>query len=227
MPRAGFGQTERTADIRKPPMKEHLQAIATLFSLINPVVCAMMFLSLTASRSPAQRRSDAIRAVLTIAVVLVIAALIGSRILGVFGISLDVFSVAGGIVLSFIGFMMLTGSNMAVQPDTPTPDQAGAEAGVTLAPLILFAASPGTITGVITTAAVHSKSGLPMTALIGIGVVLAVTLGVLIAISQRPQSDQPKAPSLARDMVSRYMGLIVIAMGIQYALTGYKAFMAV
>jgi multiple antibiotic resistance protein len=31
---------------------------------------------------------------------------------------------------------------------------------------------------------------------------------------------------LAHDMVSRYMGLIVIAMGIQYALTGYKAFMA-
>jgi multiple antibiotic resistance protein len=207
-------------------MEHHLQAIATLFSLVNPMVCAMMFSGLTAGRTRQQRVSDATRAILTIAVVLVIAALAGARILKVFGIPLDVFSVAGGIVLAFIGFTMLTGSGSTARPDPASPTAGATATGATLASMILFAASPGTITGVITTAAVQSRDGVPLTALVGIGVVLAVTWALMLLVARRPQAADQAAPSLGHDMVSRYMGLIVIAMGLQYALTGYKAFMA-
>lgn len=206
-------------------MKDQLQAIATLFSLVNPMVCAMMFTGLTAGRSPAQRLSDATRAILIIAVVLVAAAFGGAGILKVFGIDLDVFSVAGGIVLSFIGFTMLAGSNSTTKPDPADTDPNPSAAGAMLAPLILFAASPGTITGVITTAAAHTGAGLPLTALVGIAVALTFTWILLLLVARRPQPAGKPAPGLARDMVGRYMGLIVIAMGIQYALTGYKSFM--
>lgn len=207
-------------------MEYHLQAIATLFSLVNPMVCAMMFTGLAAGRTKAQRVSDATRAILTIAVVLVIAALAGASILKVFGIPLDVFSVAGGIVLSFIGFTMLAGSKSADKPESTSRSADPSAGGATLAPLILFAASPGTITGVITTAAAHSRDGIPLTALVSIGAVLSVTWFLLLLVARGSQTTGKKAPSLAHDMVSRYMGLIVIAMGIQYALSGYKAFMA-
>jgi multiple antibiotic resistance protein len=205
-------------------MQDHLQAIVTLISLVNPMVCAMMFTGLTAGRTGAQRVSDATRAILTIAVVLIIAALAGARILDIFGIPLDVFSVAGGIVLSFIGFTMLSGSRSDNAPDTATQNPDPSAAGATLAPMILFAASPGTITGVITIAAVHSRRGIPLPALAGICVVLIITWVLLMLVARRPKN--PTRPSLAHDMVTRYMGLIVIAMGIKYALTGYKAFMA-
>lgn len=206
-------------------MQAHLQAIVTLFSLVNPMVCVMMFNDLTTGRTKQKRASDATRAVLTVAVVLVIAALVGARILGVFGISLDAFSVAGGIVLSFIGFTMLVGSkSVAPAPESSTANPSAA--GTTLAPMILFAASPGTITGVITTAAVHSGGGIPLPALVGIAVVVAVTWVLLLLAARGSQTTGRKAPSVTRDMMSRYMGLIVIAMGIQYALSGYKAFMA-
>jgi multiple antibiotic resistance protein len=207
-------------------MEDHLQAIATLFSLVNPMVCAMMFTGLTAGRTKPQRISDATRAILTIAVVLVVAALAGASILKIFGIRLDVFSVAGGIVLSFIGFRMLVGSGSTDKPGPASRTAGPSGAGATLAPMILFAASPGTITGVITTAASHSRDGVPLTALVGIGVVLAVTWALLLLVARGSKAAGTTAPSLAHDMVSRYMGLIVIAMGIQYALTGYKAFMA-
>lgn len=207
-------------------MEYHFQAIATLFSLVNPMVCAMMFTGLTAGQTKAQRVSDATRAILTIAVVMVTAALAGAQILRIFGIPLDVFSVAGGIVLSFIGFTMLAGSKSSDKPNPGSHSADPPAAGPTLAPLILFAASPGTITGVITTAAAHSRDGIPLTALVGTGVVLTVTWVLLLLVARRSHSAGQKAPSLAHDMVSRYMGLIVIAMGIQYALTGYKAFMA-
>ena len=207
-------------------MKEHLQSILTLLSLINPMVCAMMFTKLTVGRTRAQRVSDATRAMIIIGVVLVIAALAGARILGVFGVSLDVFSVAGGIVLAFIGFNMLVGSK---KTDTPPPDQhttGNVATDTTLAPMILFAASPGTITGVITIAASHSGTDIPTTALVGIAVVIVITWSLLLVVAWKSEDTKAKGTSLASDMVSRYMGLIVIAMGIQYALNGYKAFMA-
>lgn len=205
-------------------MKDHLQAILTLFSLVNPMVCAMMFTNLAAGRTGAQRVSDAIRVVAVVAVVLVIAAFAGSRLLGVFGISLDGFSVAGGIVLCFIGFRMLAGSGGQTEPGHPGDGDPNSAANY--APLILFAASPGTITGVITVAVAHTGTGFPTTALVGIAVVLTVTLALLLLIARSSKPGQSKRPGLARDMIGRYMGLIVVAMGIQFVLTGFKAFMA-
>ncbi|MBV1926378.1 MAG: hypothetical protein KUG62_04420 [Rhodobacteraceae bacterium] len=43
--------------------------------------------------------------------------------------------------------------------------------------------------------------------------------------TSRKATNNADEPSLTHDMISRYMGLIVVAMGIQFALTGYKAFM--
>lgn len=207
-------------------IKEHMQAIITLFSLINPTVCALMFANATTGRTSAQRTLDALKAIGVIAAVLVIAALAGARILGLFGVSLDVFAVAGGFVLSFIGFNMLVGSNTSDTPDA-APGQNDASIGMAaLAPMILFAASPGTITGVITIAAAHSKTDIPLTALVGIAVVLTITLCILLFVAHGSKDASSKSPGLARDMIGRYMGLIVIAMGFQYALTGFRSFMA-
>lgn len=206
-------------------MKEHLQSIATLFSLINPMVCAMMFANLAVGQTGAQRVSGAVRAIAVIAVVLVIAAFAGAHILGLFGISLDVFSVAGGVVLSFIGFRMIAGGDSSHQAEASAPGKSPSPSNVSYAPMILFAASPGTITGVITVAVAHSKDALPVTALVGIAIVLTVMLALLLLVSRTQKANQSETPGLARDMIGRYMGLIVVAMGIQFILTGYKAFM--
>jgi multiple antibiotic resistance protein len=202
-------------------MSEHLQAIATVFSLVNPFVCAMIFASIIQGQSRAWAVRNATMLVLIVAVVLVIAAFLGSPILNLFGISLDAFSVAGGGVLIFIGFSMLQGTG---SPSTPNNPSAQGESSSGLGRLILFAASPGTITGVMTIVAAHRRQGLPVTALSAIAVVLGVTWLLLLVAATR--GGDAKRPGLARDMVSRYMGLIIIAMGIQFALKGYKAFMA-
>jgi len=43
-------------------------------------------------------------------VILAAAALVGTRVLEMFGMSLDTFSVAGGFVLAWMGFSMLEGA---------------------------------------------------------------------------------------------------------------------
>lgn len=123
---------------------------------------------------------------------------------------------AGGIVLGWMGFSML-----ASKPP-PMPSKQGEAAGNTsLAPLILFAASPGTITGVITISAVHSKLDLPLTALVAIAVAVLVTWAVMLWVGR---SGGQQRQSLARDTTTRFMGLIVLAMGVQFILTGIQSF---
>ena len=87
--------------------------------------------------------------------------------------------------------------------------------------MILFAASPGTIPGVITLAVAHTKLALPVTALVAVAV--AVTWVAMLAMA-RGGTGASGTGNLLHDMVTRFMGLIVIAMGVQFALTGLRNF---
>ena len=167
----------------------------------------------------------AAQAAVTVLVILVLAALFDAKILHAFGVSLDAFPVAGGGVLAWIGFSMLSGN-----PATGSQAKPGAAPPQSsLTPLILFAASPGTITGVITLAVSRSHLEIPTTALVAVGVGTAVMWLVIMAaifLGGRDQGGKSATgKGFARDTFTRFMGLIVIAMGVQFALAGIRAFM--
>jgi small neutral amino acid transporter SnatA (MarC family) len=144
------------------------------------------------------------------------AALIGTQLLHLFGVSLDAFMVAGGGVLAWMGFSMLSGHGSSASPSRPLGPSAS------LTPLILFAASPGTITGVITLSAAHTRLGFPVTALIAIVVASALTWLAMVLVAR--VAHQSAEGGFARDAATRFMGLIVISMGVQFALTGLRQF---
>ena len=91
------------------------QAIVTVLAVINPVVCGSIFLTLTPDLESRQRRRAAVRAALSILVILVASALIGLYVLSVFGISLDVFRIVGGIIIAYMGFGMLGGGHTSLR----------------------------------------------------------------------------------------------------------------
>jgi small neutral amino acid transporter SnatA (MarC family) len=195
-------------------VKEQLQAIVTVLSLVNPAICGAMFARIEGKRSRREQLVDATKAALATAVILIFSALIGTQLLHLFGVSLDAFMVAGGGVLAWMGFSMLSG-----QASLSTTSDTSSNSGASLTPLILFAASPGTITGVITLSAAHTGLDLPVTALVAIAVAGVLTWLVMLLVSR----VAGKA-SLARDMITRFMGLIVLSMGVQFALTGLHKF---
>jgi multiple antibiotic resistance protein len=200
-------------------MTDYLQAIATILSLVNPAICAAMFLQAEAGRPKRLQVTDATKSAAAVLVILSVAALAGTRLLHVFGVSLDAFQVAGGGVLVWMGFLMLRGPKFqtAAVEDNTQPNQKAA-----LAPLILFAASPGVITGVITLSVAHTPWNLPVTSLVASAVAVAVMWMVLLLTVWFPRRQ--KRDSLVHDVSTRFMGLIVVAMGVQFALTGVRAF---
>lgn len=144
--------------------------------------------------------------------ILIVSALTGKYILNAFGISIFVFNIVGGIIISYIGFGMLSPGKK--QADGDQKDS------ITLFTLIMFAASPGTIATVITVSTVHDKVGLPVVAIVGVCVAVLVTwLVMLIMIMAAGHVKRG-----GQQIVTRFMGIILIAMGLQFALTGLKDF---
>ncbi len=196
-------------------MDQYIQGVITILSLVNPVICGLLFSQAVSAKPRAAQIASATQATLAIMVILWLAAVGGAYLLKAFGISLDAFQAAGGMVLGWMGFHMLSGAA------SPTTGHSGSQS---LTPLILFAASPGTITGVITLSVAHSGSQLPVTVLVAVAVALAITWLVMV-LSSRSTGD--KKQGLMHDVLTRFMGLIVLAMGVQFLLSGLKAFFAV
>lgn len=201
-------------------MKEHIQAVVTILALVNPIMCAEIFSDYVANIPRQGKVKEAIKVVTTVGIILLIAAITGTPILQAFGVSIDAFSCAGGGILVWIG----TGMLRSVQDKPKTGSTESTVSSTSLTSLILFAASPGTITGVITVAASHGHRLLPITAMVGIVATLAV-LALLLFITIKFSEGQRK-PTTAKTVITSYMGVIVIAMGVQFSLSGIKAFMS-
>jgi len=199
-------------------MSDYVQAAVTILALINPAICAVIFSSAEHGRDSRNQVGDATKAAAAILIILAVAAVAGASVLSAFGISLDAFQVAGSVVLVWMGFSMLTGSGHSGSPEGAS---GGAEAP-SLLPLVMFAASPGTITGVITVAVTHTGHELPLTALVGAAVAVGVTWLLLLASIRMGGKSGP-----GHQITASFMGLIVLAMGVQFGLSGLKSFFGV
>jgi multiple antibiotic resistance protein len=199
-------------------MTQYIQAILTVLSLVNPLICVAILANVTQGQSRRSKIASATKAALAIIVILSLAALGGAQLLKAFGISLSAFQVAGGMVLVWMGFIMLHGGSSPTSTETDSQAQ---PSDASLTPLILFAASPGTITGVITLSVAHAGGELPITALVAVIVAIAITWLIMVLTTKQ---SSPRKKGLVQDVSSRFMGLIVLAMGVQFVLTGLKDF---
>lgn len=67
----------------------------------------------------------------------------------------------------------------------------------------------------------RSHSELPVTALVSVAIATFVAWVVMMLTAG---STGKKHPGLAHDLSNRFMGLIVLAMGVQFALAGLQKF---
>jgi small neutral amino acid transporter SnatA (MarC family) len=77
-------------------------------------------------------------------------------------------------------------------------------------------------TGVITLSVAHAKSGIPVTALVAVAVATTVMWLSILIVSRFGGRG---SGGFVHASVTRFMGLIFIAKGIQFALTGMRSFM--
>ncbi|HET8552622.1 MAG TPA: YchE family NAAT transporter [Gammaproteobacteria bacterium] len=199
---------------------EYAKFFAALLAMTNPIGAVPIFIDLTTTETVSQRNRTAFHAALTTGIVLIVALWAGEMILNFFGISIASFRVAGGILLLLMALAMLQARVSSIK-QTPGERQRGVEQdSVAVVPLGLpLLAGPGAISTVI----LYSHHGAPWWNGIGLAVVIVV-IAVLIWLSFRA------APLLTRalgktgiNVVTRIMGLIMAAIGVEFIATGLKA----
>jgi multiple antibiotic resistance protein len=206
---------------------------SALLPLINPLGSAIIFLGLVGSAPTATYRRLARRIAINTVIFLAIIQLIGSSLLGFFGISLPIMQFSGGIVLAMIGWSMLN------QPDThPNPEktQAGtpAETDVEIKSLDQKAfypftfpvtAGPGTVVVMLTLSVHTAQHKISDTVLAHLGLFIAVIVlsaSIYLCYAYAPKISRTISPSTVHGIL-RIVAFILLCIGVQIAWNGLSA----
>lgn len=196
-------------------------ALGGFFAIMNPFVALPMFLSLTQGYEMAKQRRTAVQVAGYSLVLSAVILVSGSAILRFFGVSIDDFRVAGGIVLMVIALGMLNGAGSSAHSGTAAEQQHQAEhaqqASVAFYPMAFpMVVGPGTITTIIVfTGQANGTAGYAAVCL-----ALAAVLAVLLLVLWFAPNIGHHMSMTLRVIMTRLMGMILVAIAVQMVVAG-------
>ncbi len=195
-----------------------MATFSALFTVVNPFGAMPVFLTLTQDDTPHNRNQQALRACIYMALMLSVFFLAGQYVLNFFGIRLSDIRIAGGLMIMRAGFGLLTSKAHRGRKVSKGVLQEGLEKDdISFTPLAMpMLSGPGAIAvsiGLYTPALSYSALGLTI---FSIALVAAVTF-IILRFSHQLISYLGKAGLLA---LSRIMGFIVLAIGVNFISTG-------
>ncbi|HMK95465.1 MAG TPA: MarC family protein [Candidatus Limnocylindrales bacterium] len=191
-------------------ISELIRATIALFVIVDPFGNIPIFIGLTEKISDEQKKKTYNTAVLVAAVLLLLFAFTGQGIFEVFGLSIDSFEVAGGILLLIIAVRILISGFHEI---TESPESLGA---VPIAMPLLV--GPGAITTTILNLQAY---GIAIT-ILAVIIVLTITWIILRYINGIYRI-LGKTGSL---VIARVMALVIAGIAVQYILVGVTHFIA-
>ena len=196
---------------------ELLRAIVGIFVIVDPIGSVGIFLSVTNGFTQIKKEKAARFAGITVAAVLVIAALMGQAILDLFGIRLAAFSVAGGILFLILAVEMIRGEGASQFHNlSKRSEQLPAAAIVPLG--VPLMAGPGAISTVIL-ASPGSANWFETTILISSIAVLGMVTWLCFSYAQYIGK---LIGDIGIQLISRIMGLILAALAVEYMVKGIQ-----
>lgn len=185
-----------------------LLAVITLsvsFILImDPFASLPMFISVTKDSDPKTVRSYANKAVMVAALLLFVFILIGGPLMSVFGITMESFRIAGGLVLIMMAIEMVFGLKLSQGK------------GESDAPWVIIATPVMTGPGIITAAILFCAQYGYLEVIIASAIALLVNWALLMCSSVIMKIVGEKALSIT----SRIVGLLIAALGVEYIFRG-------
>jgi multiple antibiotic resistance protein len=128
-----------------------LKLFAALFAIMNPLSTIPVFLAMTADATDADRRKAMLSLIATVAIGSLIFAVAGQWLLSMFGIDVDHFRLAGGIIVLLLALNMLNGNDSSAHHGTEKEQQSYSAANnVGIYPVgVPISLGPGTIATII------------------------------------------------------------------------------
>lgn len=202
-----------------------INALTTILVTIDPPGLAPIFLSLTVGMTRAQRFQVASRGSLIAFLILSAFALFGNGILGLLGISIGAFRIAGGLLLFWIAFeMIFEKRNERKEKTGETAVTLDHIRNIAVFPLALpLIAGPGAISATILLSGTFSSTFDRLQLL----VVLAVCVAILFAFLVIAERIDRFLGATGRAILTRLLGVILAALAVQFVVDGIKSTMQV
>jgi multiple antibiotic resistance protein len=195
----------------------YIKIFTTLLAIVNPLGVIPIFVSLTEGMGEGERRHIARTTSVAVAVVLVVATLVGKPLLNFFGVSVASFRVGGGILLMLMSIAMMQARHTPSRQTPEEAEEAEEKESIAVVPIAMpLLAGPGAISTVIIYA---DQSFEPVHVGLIIGSSLIVALLTWLAL----KAAIPVSRMLSKtgiNIATRLMGLLLAAIAVEFIAGG-------
>ncbi len=196
-----------------------------LLPIANPLTSATVLLALTGRYPEAERNRQINRATIYVVIMLLLCFYAGHAIISGFGISIPGLRVAGGLIVSYIGFGMLFPPARVAEDDVQVEMASNVSSAklkdIAFIPLTMpCTTGPGTIAFIIS-----ASSGLPgimMSPLVHASVIITALLFALVfwLCLRGATKIVGFLGETGVDAMARLMGFLLVCIGVQFIING-------
>ncbi len=202
-------------------LEKVIHAFVTLFVTADPISIIPLFVVVTAGLSALSRNRVALRSVTIAGAILIAFALLGDAIINFFGITIQAFEIAGGLLLFATAFRMVFSSGEGSQTPVPDADNDSNLTKIAVFPLAIpMMAGPGAISATILLTT-HRDTWLDLVILVAVIIVL---MGLIYAALMMSDRIDRILGDIGRIVASRLLGVILAALSIQFIAEGVQTF---
>ncbi|MEO5816559.1 MAG: MarC family protein [Gemmatimonadaceae bacterium] len=189
---------------------------------MDPIAVVPTYLVITDGQTTQERQVTARRAAIAAAIILIAFAAAGSRIFGLFGITMPAFRIAGGLILWLVAMDMLRG-NRSTQEGAAEISEGQAKDDVAVTPLAMpMLAGPGAISTIMVLSG--QARGTAQTVVVYAAIVVTLFLSwITLHLAERLVK---RIGQTGIRVMTRIMGLLLAAIAVQFVITGIREAMS-
>ncbi len=200
-------------------LKFFILCFSSLFALINPIGIVPIFISITEEYTDQEKNKIAFKAVIFAFFILIIFSLIGELIFTFYGITIDAFRVAGGIVLFKISLDMIESKRSRTRTTPMEEKEAEEKNEIAYNPLgVPLIAGPGSIASIMILSSESSEFIQRISLFFALGLVLLITL-LIFKLSKYLSKTFGRS---GLRIMQRVMGLILMVISIEFIFKGVE-----
>lgn len=196
-----------------------LSTVGGLLPIVNPFSAVGLVVTITAGLSEAERTQQVRRACIYMFFILTTFLIAGGVIMTFFGISIPGLRIAGGMIVSYLGFRMLFPETPAIS--TQEQDEAIHKPDVSFTPLAMPSLSgPGSIAVVIGVSSTIESHGNVLFGYAFVAIGIAVTAVISYIVLRAATRLDRLLGATGMNAMARIMGFLLICIGVQFVING-------
>jgi multiple antibiotic resistance protein len=201
-------------------IEQLVKFFVVFFVVVDPISLIPLFAGLTQGASAHYKKKMAGKATAIALVITVLFALAGARFLGLMGISLSSFRIAGGTLLFLIALDMVFARPSGTRSTTSEQEEAKKRDDISVFPLAFpFMAGPGALATLLLAAGEVGSRPLLFAGLLGVVALVMIICWILMLATPRLMKVLGVTGA---NVVSRLSGVILAALAVQFIVDGIR-----